>query len=176
MRFDIKEIDDGGLTVDIPITEAWLTAECPGVEATLGPKGLRLRGSLQKMGEDVLLRANLTGEMRSTCVRCLEEARIRVVLPMLTTFVEPSDDDDDDEEKDDDLDVATFDGDEIDLGPEIRDQLMLALPLHPLCREDCLGLCAVCGGNRNTDPCSCEEKARQAASPLGALGKIKLSD
>lgn len=175
MRFDIKEIGDDGLVVDVPVTEAWLAAECPGVEATLGPKGLRLRGSLQKSGDDVLLRATLGGEMRSTCVRCLEEARIPLTLPLITTFVE-RDEDDEEEEDDADVDVASFDGEEIDLGPEIRDQLMLALPMNPVCREDCLGLCSICGGNRNQQPCDCEAKARLAASPLGGLGKIKLSD
>ena len=175
MRFDIKEIGDDGLVVDVPVTGAWLAEECPGIEATLGPKGLRLRGSLQKSGDDVLLRGTLSGDLKTVCVRCLEEARIGVSLPFLTTFMEKSEDDEE-EEEDADMDVATFDGEEIDLGPEIRDQLMLTLPMNPVCREDCKGLCSVCGGNRNQTPCTCEAKARQEGSPLAALGKIKLSD
>lgn len=176
MRFEIKEIGDDGLVVDLPITAAWLTEECPGVEATLAPKGLRLRGTLTMAGDDVFLRGTVSGEMRSTCVRCLEEAKLPVSIPLLTTFVEASDEDEEEEDANDDVDVATFDGDEIDLAPEIRDQLVLALPLHPLCREDCRGLCPVCGVNRNQKACKCEEKVRESASPLAGLRNIKLSD
>jgi len=176
MRFEIKEIGDDGLVVDLPITEAWLAEECPGIEATLGPKGLRLRGTLTMSGDDVFLRGTVSGDMRSTCVRCLEEAKLPVSIPLLTTFVEASDEDEEEEDANDDVDVATFDGDEIDLAPEIRDQLILALPLHPVCREDCRGLCPVCGVNRNQKTCTCEEKARESASPLAGLRNIKLSD
>jgi len=177
MRFQIKEIGDDGLVVDVPLTEAWLAEECPGVEATLGRKGLRLRGTLTMVGDDVFLRGTVSGEMKSTCVRCLEEARLPVSIPLLTTFVEASDDEEDEEDDaNDDVDVATYDGDEIDLAPEVRDQLILTLPLHPLCREDCRGLCPVCGVNRNNTSCKCEEKARESASPLAGLRNIKLSD
>jgi uncharacterized protein len=182
MRFDIKEIGDDGLVVDVPVTEAWLARECPGIEPRLGPRGLSLRGTLTKSGDDVFLRGTLSGEMTSTCVRCLEEARIPVSIAMLTTFEEKSPDDDDEAEvegelaEEADMDFASFDGEEIDLGPEIRDQLTLALPMNPVCSEDCRGLCSICGGNRNQVPCDCEEKARRAASPLGGLRHIKLSD
>jgi uncharacterized protein len=46
------------------------------------------------------------------------------------------------------------DGD-IDLGPLVRDAVVLELPMAPLCREDCAGLCPECGANRNEGPCGC---------------------
>ena len=46
-------------------------------------------------------------------------------------------------------------GDELDLEPLTRDAVLLDLPLAPLCREDCAGLCPTCGANRNTEPCDC---------------------
>jgi len=45
--------------------------------------------------------------------------------------------------------------DQLDLGPVAREALILALPLAPLCREDCAGLCAVCGSDRNAGDCGC---------------------
>lgn len=45
-------------------------------------------------------------------------------------------------------------GDQLDLGPLARDAVLLELPLAPLCREECLGLCPVCGANRNMGTCS----------------------
>ena len=54
-----------------------------------------------------------------------------------------------------DLRVAFYRGDQIDLGQLMHEQFQLALPMKPLCRTDCRGLCAVCGGNRNTTACQC---------------------
>ena len=45
--------------------------------------------------------------------------------------------------------------DTIDLGPMVRDAIVLELPAAPLCREDCAGLCPYCGADRNEGPCSC---------------------
>jgi uncharacterized protein len=45
--------------------------------------------------------------------------------------------------------------DTVDLGPLVRDAVVLELPSAPLCREDCLGLCPQCGADRNEGDCSC---------------------
>jgi uncharacterized protein len=45
--------------------------------------------------------------------------------------------------------------DHIDLGPLVRDAIVLELPMAPLCREDCAGLCPQCGADRNEAPCGC---------------------
>ena len=45
--------------------------------------------------------------------------------------------------------------DDIDLGPLVRDAIVLELPMAPLCREDCAGLCPQCGANRNEGDCGC---------------------
>lgn len=49
-----------------------------------------------------------------------------------------------------------LEGDQLDLEPLARDAVLLELPLAPLCREDCRGLCAVCGTDRNEAGCRCE--------------------
>ena len=50
-------------------------------------------------------------------------------------------------------------GDQLDLQPLARDAVLLNLPQVPLCREDCAGLCPVCGADRNDEPCGCEVEA-----------------
>ena len=54
-----------------------------------------------------------------------------------------------------DLDTSVYRDDQIDLNEVLREQFYLALPMKPLCREDCAGLCPKCGTNRNTGTCSC---------------------
>jgi uncharacterized protein len=50
-------------------------------------------------------------------------------------------------------------GDQLDLQPLARDAVLLNLPQVPLCREDCAGLCPVCGADRNDEPCGCDVEA-----------------
>jgi uncharacterized protein len=57
----------------------------------------------------------------------------------------------------DDLDIYYFEGDEIELDPFIYDEVLLNIPVRPLCREDCSGLCQSCGKNTNVESCSCHQ-------------------
>jgi uncharacterized protein len=170
MRFKINEIGDDGLTLDVAITSEWLAEACPDLDAHPGARGLKLRGRLSRSGDDYLLQGRIAGSLEAACARCLEPARFAVDAPVTVTFV-PADDD---EELGDDADVIGFAGNEISLSDEIRDEILLAIPLKPLCKEDCRGLCSVCGGNRNTTPCDCEERQRQAASRFAAIGDLKI--
>ena len=58
--------------------------------------------------------------------------------------------------EDDDLTTAFYENDEIDLGHLMREQFNLSLPMKPLCRDDCRGLCPVCGINWNKGSCDCK--------------------
>ena len=58
--------------------------------------------------------------------------------------------------EEDDLTTAFYEDEKIDLGQLMREQFYLSLPMKPLCREDCQGLCSVCGTNLNRGTCQCE--------------------
>jgi uncharacterized protein len=58
-----------------------------------------------------------------------------------------------------DLDGSEFVSDELDLRAVLAEELLLALPAKPLCREDCKGLCARCGADLNVEACRCEPEA-----------------
>ena len=60
--------------------------------------------------------------------------------------------------EEDDLSTAFYDNDEIDLGQLMREQFYLSLPMKPLCGDDCLGLCPVCGTNLNRGRCQCKRE------------------
>lgn len=57
---------------------------------------------------------------------------------------------------DDDEETYPLSGEQLDLAPLVRDALLLALPLAPLCRPDCAGLCPICGADLADGPCGCE--------------------
>ena len=171
MRFKINEIGADGLTLDVPITSEWLASACPDLEAHPGAGGLALRGRLSKSGEDYLLLGHLGGTLETPCARCLEPACVAVDSQVAITFV-PADEDE--ELEDDDADVVGFAGNEIVLDDEVRDEILLAIPVQVICSDSCKGLCPVCGGNRNTVPCQCEAERRESASQFAALGKLKI--
>jgi uncharacterized protein len=56
----------------------------------------------------------------------------------------------------DDLDLYGYENEEVDLTPLFRDQVILAVPFAPLCKEDCKGLCPQCGADRNHETCDCK--------------------
>lgn len=106
-------------------------------------------------------RFRLTGtaqtELELTCGRCLEafrmpfESRLDVrYLPATELATE-----DEREVAEEDLDTSYYREDQIDLNELLREQFYLALPMKPLCRDDCAGLCAQCGTNLNTEACQC---------------------
>jgi uncharacterized protein len=55
-----------------------------------------------------------------------------------------------------DLNLAAFDGQGIELDDLVREEILLAVPSQVLCREDCRGLCAVCGNDLNAKDCGCQ--------------------
>ena len=57
-----------------------------------------------------------------------------------------------------DLETSYYSEDQIDLNELMREQFYLALPMKPLCRDECKGLCAVCGKNLNRETCDCKRE------------------
>ena len=161
MRYKTKDIGDEGVDIRVAMTEAWLKAESPDVDMRPSEEGITFSGRLEPAGDEYLLRGVLRGGLVTQCVRCLEPATLAIDVPVTLTFVESEELSGEEEDEDDEEDVITFQDGVIDLGPELRDELLLALPMGPLCREDCAGICPTCGVNRNLTPCDC------AARPAG---------
>ena len=59
-----------------------------------------------------------------------------------------------------DPDAFPIEGEQLDLAPMTRELVLLELPDAPLCRDDCAGICAVCGRDRNVEPCDCDNEVR----------------
>jgi uncharacterized protein len=59
--------------------------------------------------------------------------------------------------EEEDLGVVHVEGETFDTGPLLREQLQLGVPMKPLCREDCRGLCPQCGADRNRGDCDCKD-------------------
>ncbi|MDZ4694178.1 MAG: DUF177 domain-containing protein [Deltaproteobacteria bacterium] len=174
MRYDIKDIGEDGIDLDLALGAKWLREQCPDLELSNDTDTLHLSGRLESVGEDFLLRGRLDGELTVSCVRCLEPLKLEIDVDLTVSYIErKADAAGDDEEGVDDGDFALFSNGKIDLAPQLREELLLALPMHPGHEPACLGICAICGANRDRNPCDCERKVREATSPFSALGSLK---
>jgi uncharacterized protein len=109
---------------------------------------VELDGVLEGIREGLLLHGSLRFEITAECSRCLAPVAEAVVVEVQEVFEERF-------AADDDGETYPIDHDEIDLEPLVRDAVLPELPPVPLCRPDCLGLCPVCGENRNETACDC---------------------
>jgi uncharacterized protein len=113
---------------------------------------------VRKQGDVFQATGTVTARLRLECGRCLEPFEIPVHAPFDLRYAPaPSAAAGDEREVgDDDLTTAFYRDHAIDLEELMREQFQLALPMKPLCSESCRGLCPTCGGNLNTNPCTCE--------------------
>jgi uncharacterized protein len=115
----------------------------PDVVAVAPGAPLRIELRLESVVEGVLVSGTASGPVSGTCSRCLEaltdqvQAEITELFAYPGTVTEASTDGDE---------VPRIVDDEIDLEQTVRDAVVLALPLTPLCSSDCAGLCPECGG------------------------------
>lgn len=114
-----------------------------GVEMVGVPRGadLELDIRLEAVMEGVLISGTVRAPLEGECGRCLDEFSAEFEGDIQELFVYPDTRSGGEAEEDE----RRLEGDLIDLEPVLRDVVVLALPLSPLCRDDCPGLCSECG-------------------------------
>lgn len=111
------------------------------------------------------------------CSRCLQPVEQDLTLALVLSFSrQPAGGMPFEEERElteNEVGLIPFEGDTLDLHDAIEQELVMALPLHPLCREECAGLCPVCGADLNRQRCACTPPQLHAA--LAALRNFKVN-
>ena len=121
----------------------------------VAPVGLAF--DIHKDKDRFRLEGTVTTQLELSCGRCLEPYRLDVAAPFDVRYLPASSASVETEQEVDHEDLGTsyYRDDRIDLNELLREQFYLALPMKPLCREDCKGLCPQCGTNLNTSTCDC---------------------
>ena len=176
-------IDTGDLNgQDLRVECAWDAVRFPLLKKLIdkqqisfvGPVDLKLY--LQADQEMVRARGSLKSVVRLECSRCLElfdmaiEQNLELVFQPAALIDIPRE-----EELEltaEQLDLIPFQGSRVDLRKAVAEQVLLALPMKPLCNSRCKGLCSRCGMNLNIGPCNCPPE--KPAGPLAGL-KVLLS-
>jgi uncharacterized protein len=118
-----------------------------------------LEATVSRSRTKVAIAGQAATTLELSCSRCLEGFAVPVATSFDLTYL-PSDQapsgSGEVEVGDEDINTAYYQDGRIDLAELIHEQLYLVLPMKPLCKDDCRGLCPVCGANRNTTACTCE--------------------
>ncbi len=128
-------------------------------EELVGLGQIACRGQIRAVSAGFLLEANLSYQQTLACVRCLEpidepvDARVELIIavrasPPAVGELELSETD---------LYTLYVDEEQLDTRPMLLEQVQLNIPMRAICREDCAGLCRVCGLNRNHGSCDCDD-------------------
>jgi uncharacterized protein len=140
---------------------------------------VELRLELHRDKAKVRLAGTLSTTVEVECSRCLESFSVPVEsvfnVEYLPTTAAPATPDVEVGEQE--LDTAFYQDGVIDLRQLVREQILLQLPMKPLCSESCAGLCPMCGTNLNTGSCDCSQEWEDPRlAPLKALARKSDTD
>ncbi len=166
LQVNVDQIPDEGLALRVKE----LAERFPGLKAIGSEESVRFNSPIdiemqvRRISRFVEAGGSLRTSVRLFCSRCLGEFSQSLSIPFEATYSEevPALDvpreDTEIELTAEAIDLLPFHGRQIDLVEAIQEHLLLALPVRPLCREDCKGLCPKCGADLNQGPCECTEK------------------
>lgn len=164
MKIFVPDIPEEGLDIEL--------AEDMVVEPfnLLSPVRSSLR--IERVNSEVTVQGGIDVSIELQCSRCLIKFPQNFVQNVNLEYrpVEEVGDEDKHEIKEDELDISFYKENEIDLAEMITEQIILSVPMKPLCMDACKGICSRCGADLNVNPCSC---ANEVTSPhFEALKKI----
>lgn len=165
MKIIVSEIPEEGLSLDL---QADIQSDAVKI---VSPVTAVLR--LDKVGDNVMARGALGGDTELQCARCLNHFKLRISSQVNVVY-HPARDiakSEQHELKSDELDTVFYGDDMIETDDLLREQLILNLPMKPLCSVNCMGFCPQCGSDLNVSGCNCERK--ETDSRFEVLKKLK---
>ncbi len=175
MQIHIGSITDNGLDLDQREDAAAFSllsaVAADGSVIFTRPIHVRIHATLS--GKTLLIDGTVESDVRMPCSRCLEPFDMKIetdfsgtAVPEIQAMIDPGAVDDI-ELAATDMAVIAYSGDSIDLRGEIAQQIIMALPFKPLCRNACKGLCSRCGADLNQTACQC--RPQDESGPFAAL-------
>ena len=158
MNIDLRELPDGLSTLELDLPGESFGLAKADVDL-VGP--LRVHLTLDRREDEIWVRGKAEGQARQECSRCLAEYPQNLDLEFDVFCAKVSNPNVVSHKAVDEEDggVHTHDGRVLSIDGEIREAVILALPMKPLCREACAGLCPRCGEDLNQGPCRCANAA-----------------
>ncbi len=164
MKIVLSDITDEGLALNF---EETFSSESLSLSS---PASVALR--IEKVGAEVLVKGDVETRVELQCSRCLRNFQrdIGVAINVVYHPVEELKSEERHEIRDDELDMGFYEGDELDVHDLVMEQILLNVPMKPLCSEACRGICPKCGADLNMTTCNCE--SREPDPRLDVLKKL----
>ncbi|MGO9836408.1 MAG: YceD family protein [Polyangiaceae bacterium] len=142
-----RDLDAAGKQFRFAVRAPWIRGAVEGTDVQTGDRDGELEVRVSKSGTDVVVRGTITAELSVPCARCLQPARVVVREPLSALFVPSSaastarhDSRDADDTPADEADVLPYDGETVVMDDLVRDEILLGIPMIPLCSEACAGI------------------------------------
>ena len=147
----LKELIGGTRTYDIVVPVAYEDAELAGAGPLVGHL------TMLRTNRGILVEATLDGSVVVECSRCLKGVTTLVTLHLEEEFLPTIDVVKGTflEVEEDDTAILIDQHHVLDIAEVVRQDLLLEIPMHLLCKPNCLGLCPTCGQDLNAGPCGC---------------------
>jgi uncharacterized protein len=161
MFLSIKEMELRKIRFDETFAPGQIDFAGEGLEQGSGLHATGVAELLAHSGGEIRIRGRFQVEMTSECDRCLGRAHFPLNCGF-DLFYRPAAEIAREEEvsiDEGEAEIGFYEGDGLELEDILREQVLLALPMQRVCREDCQGICSVCGRNRNETACNCKEPA-----------------
>jgi uncharacterized protein len=160
VKINVSKIPESGMNLQFEKDGEWFRSFLPETErSNLALGTISVTCTVSRMKENVFIEGTAETSAELPCSRCLETARVPVKSSFKYTFSPPPAQPQEEWELSaEDLDFAYYEEDVIDMDLLIFEQIMLQMPIKPLCSETCTGLCPRCGVNLNTATCRCQEE------------------
>ena len=175
MRVAVSSLSDHPVVLEAEERPEELDLRAEGVEFR---DPVKVRVKITRMQEEVLAQGEAHTVAHTQCGRCLEDVEVELSGQFEALYVADTGAYAARAGRRDfewaDQRVNFYSEGTVDLSDEIRQCIVLALPMKPLCRPDCAGLCPSCGKNLNEGPCNC--KSQPAGSPWDQLRKLVEGD
>ncbi len=152
IRFEEQSLP---IKLEVPIESFNLGGEKVEVNSPVNFNGIARR-----ISKGIQVEGKFSAEVFLNCARCLEKFKLKVEGEVSEFFALA----DYQAQLPEDIDYYLIQAENIDLGPMLKEQLVLAIPFKALCSESCLGLCPRCGKNLNKEVCSCQESKLKVKS------------
>lgn len=158
MQIDLRTLEQGQTRLEMEVTGASVGA-MPEDVALEGP--LRVTLDVDRRGDEIWIRGRVHTIALQQCSRCLVDFSqiLELDFEVFCAKVQNPHIEGHPALNEEDGGVHHHDGRTLSLDGEIREAVILGLPMRPLCKESCAGLCPRCGEDRNLGPCRCQREA-----------------
>lgn len=169
MRIELASLERGHGSFNHSYSPGELALDDDRVRVTTPPV---VSGEIRQKGQGLRVTGQVTGRVQVECDRCLKQVEVGVDSKFDVDYVtaEAYQARQEAELTEADLDLSIFDGETLDVDELVKEELLLAVPDHVVCKADCKGMCAVCGADKNSVNCDCE--TRQVDPRWAGLEKL----